>query len=249
VSASIFSLLTYLVIYVQNMLGYSAFQAGLRFLPLSGAVFLVAGVAGRLTTRVPVRALIGTGFAFVAGGLLLMRGLTPTDGWTHFLPGFIVAGIGAGLINVPLASTAVAVVPAERAGMASGINSTFRQIGIATGVAGLGTILTSQINSQVVSHLSGTPLASQSHALGTAISSGGLGEAIARVPASMQGLVAGAAKASYADGLNTILLVGAGIALLGMVVVFATIRQRDFHAAGEVAAAFDADALHPALTA
>ena len=69
-----------------------------------------------------------------------MHGLTPSSGWTHLLPGFIVGGIGAGLVNAPLASTAVGVVEPRRAGMASGINNTFRQVGIATGIAGLGAI-------------------------------------------------------------------------------------------------------------
>ena len=146
ISASIFSLLTYLVIYLQNVLGYSALQAGIRFLPFTGAIFLVAGLAGRLTTRVPIRYLIGGGFGLLTIGMLLMRGLAPTDAWTHFLPGFIVAGAGAGFINVPLASTAVGVVAPERAGMASGINSTARQVGIATGVAALGTILASRLH-------------------------------------------------------------------------------------------------------
>ena len=229
VSASIFSLLTYLIIYFQNLLGYSALAAGLRFLPLTGAIFLIAGVAGRLTTKVPVRALIGVGFAFVVAGLMLMRGLTAADHWTHFLPGFILAGIGSGLINVPLASTAVAVVPPERAGMGSGINSTLRQVGIATGVASLGTILASRIKSEVVSHLSGTPLAAHSHSLAVAISAGGLRGAVRGVPAGTRGLLIGAAKVSYADALNTILLVGAGVAFVGMVVAFTAIRQRDFH--------------------
>ncbi|MDE3131124.1 MAG: MFS transporter, partial [Acidobacteriota bacterium] len=232
VSASIFSMLTYLVIYFQNLLGYSAVAAGLRFLPLTGAVFLIAGPAGRLTTKVQIRYLIGAGFGFVTVGLLLMRGLTPSAGWTHFLPGFIVAGVGAGLINVPLASTAVAVVPAERAGMASGINSTLRQVGIATGVAALGTILTGRIRSEVVAHLAGTPLAAHSHALATTIGAGGIHQAIAAAPHQVQGLVIAAARVSFVDALNTILLIAAGVALAGMIVALVAIRQRDFIEAG-----------------
>jgi EmrB/QacA subfamily drug resistance transporter len=231
VSASIFSMLTYLVIYFQNLLGYSAMQAGIRFLPLTGAVFLIAGIAGRLTTKVQIRYLIGVGFAFVTAGLLLMRGLTPADSWTHFLPGFILAGVGAGFINVPLASTAVAVVPAERAGMASGINSTLRQVGIATGVAALGTILTSRIRSEVVTHLAHTPLAAHSHALGTMIGAGGIDQAIKHAAPQTRGLILAAAKSSFVEALNTILLVGAGVAFVGMVVALLAIRQRDFHEA------------------
>ena len=75
-----------------------------------------------------------------------MRGITSaTSDWTHLIPGLIVAGLGIGLINVPLASTAVGVVRPERSGMASGVNSTFRQVGIATGIAALGSIFAHQV--------------------------------------------------------------------------------------------------------
>ncbi|MGH2907710.1 MAG: DHA2 family efflux MFS transporter permease subunit, partial [Solirubrobacteraceae bacterium] len=76
VSASLFSLLTYIVIYLQNILGYSAIQTGVRVLPLTGAIFFTAGIAGRLTEHLPTRWLIGPGFAFVGAGLLLMGGIT-----------------------------------------------------------------------------------------------------------------------------------------------------------------------------
>ncbi len=237
ISASLFSLLTYLVIYIQNLLGFTAFQAGLRFLPLTGGIFVVAGIAGRLTTKLPTRALIGTGFALLTVGLFLMRGLTAHEGWTHFLPGFIVAGAGAGLVNVPLASTAVGVVAPERAGMASGINSTLRQVGIATGVAALGTILASRLRSEVVSHLAHTPLATHAHALASQISGGSVAGAIASQPPQLRGLLAGAARASYVSALNEILLIGALVAAVATVVSFLTIRGRDFHRVAEVASA------------
>jgi EmrB/QacA subfamily drug resistance transporter len=140
ISASLFSLLTYLVLYVQSLLGYSAVEAGVRFLPLTGAIFVCAAIAGRLSARVPTRLMIGPGFILIGIGLLLMHGLDVASDWTALLPGMVLAGVGAGFINVPLASTAVAVVEPARAGMASGINTTFRQIGIATGVAALGAI-------------------------------------------------------------------------------------------------------------
>src|SRR5439155_568840 len=81
-------------------------------------------------------------FLLAEAGLLLMRGLDAGSEWTHLTPGLIVSGVGVGMINPPLASTAVGVVKPERAGMASGINSTFRQVGIATGIALLGTRFT-----------------------------------------------------------------------------------------------------------
>jgi hypothetical protein len=60
--------------------------------------------------------------------------------WTVLLPGFLLAGVGIGFVNAPLATTAVSTMRVERAGMASGINNTFRQVGVATGIAGLGAI-------------------------------------------------------------------------------------------------------------
>jgi EmrB/QacA subfamily drug resistance transporter len=237
ISASLFALLTYLVLYLQNVLGYSAIQAGIRFLPLTLAIFLTAGIAGRLSSRVPVRLLIAPGFALIGLGLLLMRGLSAGSDWTHLLPGMIVAGVGAGLVNVPLASTAVGVVAPARAGMASGINSTFRQVGIATGVAALGSILASQLRGSVVDGLAGTPLAGHAHAIAERVSSGDIGQAIATAPASMRATVAHTAQAGFVDGLNAILLIGAIVALGAAVATAALIRRRDFVVAPDAAAA------------
>jgi EmrB/QacA subfamily drug resistance transporter len=227
-SASLFSLLTFLVLYLQNILGASAIRTGLEVLPMTGAIFLTAGIAGRLTGHVPIRLLIGPGFALVGIGLLLMRGLTPGDDWTHLLPGLIAGGIGAGLINVPLASTAVGVVEPERAGMASGINSTLRQVGIATGVAALGSILAGRVHSSIVGHLQTGPLAAHAHQIAQAVADGRAGSAIQAVPPPLRGLAAGAARAGFVDALNAILLIGAIVALCAAALTLALIRQRDF---------------------
>jgi MFS family permease len=88
----------------------------------------------------PVRILFGIGMSLVGAALLLMHGISHSSRWTTLLAGFVVGGIGVGMVNAPLAATAVGVVEPRRAGMASGINNTFRQVGIATGVAGLGAI-------------------------------------------------------------------------------------------------------------
>jgi EmrB/QacA subfamily drug resistance transporter len=240
VSASIFSLLTYLTIFIQNILGYSAIESGIRFLPFTGLIFFTAAAAGRLLNRIQTRFLIATGFALVTVGLFLMRGLTPTEGWTHFLPGFIVAGIGTGLINVPLASTAVGVVSPERAGMASGINSTFRQVGIATGVAALGSILASLVKSHVAASLAGTPLAAHATQLGTAIGSGSLADAAKAVPAQYHGLLFSAGRTAYVHGLNEVLLIGGIIAGVATITTLLLIRQRDFLDPGAGSGAPDA---------
>jgi EmrB/QacA subfamily drug resistance transporter len=146
VHSSMFAMFLYIVLYMQNVLRYSPLETGLRFLPISVLSFLAAPVAGKLAERLPIRAFLGAGLALVGIGLVLMSGIQPSDDWTTLLAGFIVAGIGIGCINPPLATAAIGVVEPRRSGAASGINSTFRQVGTAVGIAGLGAILQSKLS-------------------------------------------------------------------------------------------------------
>ena len=228
ISASIFSAFTYTILFVQDILGLSALSTGVRFLPLSVSIFVAAGIAGRLTSVLPKRLLIAPGFVLIGVGLLLMRGLTPTSGWVHLLPGMIVGGIGAGLVNVPLVATAVGVVDPRRAGMASGINSTFRQIGIATGIAVLGAVFIARIRSTVIAQLAGTVLADRSHEIAVAAASGRIGLTLSFLPESQRPLVAVVTRTGFVDGLNLILLIAALLAFAGAILSFFLIRERDF---------------------
>src|SRR5512133_1867097 len=151
ISSGMFAQFLFLPLYLESVLGYSAVKTGVIFLPLSLVSFVVAPIAGRLSARFPVRLFLGGGLAVVGVALLLMRGLTLSSTASALIPGFVVGGIGIGLVNAPLAATAVSVVEPRRAGMASGINNTFRQIGIATGIAALGAIFQSRIT-MVLSH-------------------------------------------------------------------------------------------------
>jgi predicted MFS family arabinose efflux permease len=158
-NGSLFAMLLYLVLYLQDDLGYSALATGVRLLLVSGCTLVSAVIAGRLSSHMPVRWLIGPGLLLVGIGLLLMAGITGTSSWTHMIPGFLVAGIGSGMVNPPLASTAVGVVTPERSGMASGVNTTFRQIGIATSIAGFGSIFTTSIRHHLTRSLASVPSA------------------------------------------------------------------------------------------
>ena len=229
VSASIFSVLLYLVLYFQDILGFSALGTGVRVMVMSGAILVTATLAGRLSSKVPVRLLIGPGLILVGVGLLLMRGLNAGSGWTHLIPGMIVGGLGVGLVNPPLASTAVGVVAPQRAGMASGINSTFRQVGIATGIALLGTLFASQVTSAVKSRVAAVPgLAHQGPQIATAVQSGKVGTLIQALPAQRRQTVATITRIAFTTGLNQILLVAAVIAFVAGVVSLAAIRGKDF---------------------
>ena len=231
VSSSIFSLLAYLVIYVQNVLGYSAVQTGFRFLFLSGTSFVAAAIAGRMTERMPIKLLIGPGFLVLGVGLVLLLGVADSSDpgeWTHLIPGLLVAGAGIGMINPPLASTAVGVVEVERSGMASGVNSTFRQVGIATGIAALGSIFAHEVADKVASSLQGTPAAASSDQIAAAVTGGQVEAVAAAAPAESRQQILDAATGAFVDSLNHIILIAAVIAFASALASFVLIRQKDF---------------------
>jgi EmrB/QacA subfamily drug resistance transporter len=230
-SAGLFALFLYLTLYMQDILNYSALQTGLRFLVLSGAILLTSYAAGRLTTVVPIRFLIAPGLTLVGIGLLLMRGVDVNSGWTHLIPGFICAGAGVGLVNPPLASTAIGVVRPERAGMASGINSTFRQIGIATGIAGLGAVFSHTVRTQTVSLLDRTQQLGGrvAHAIASGVAQGnGAAAGLARLPPRERPIAAHAVRSAFVTGLNDIFLIGAILVLVSAALTLVLIRSRDF---------------------
>jgi hypothetical protein len=188
----------------------------LRYLPITLVPFLVAPLAVALMGRLPARALMAIGLAGVGGGLLLMTGLSAHSSWTALLPGFIVAGIGVGLLNPVIADVAVSVVSPDRSGMAAGINDTFRQVSIAVGVAAWGAIFLGRGAAKISALVPGAP----AHRLIEDASAGLL-------PHTAHGLVADAARQGFLSGLNTILLIGGVLALVGALVAAWLVREHE----------------------
>jgi EmrB/QacA subfamily drug resistance transporter len=230
-SAGMFSMFLYLTLYIQDVLGYSPLDAGLRFLPLTMLSFIVAPLSARASNRVPHRALMGIGLFLAGIGLVLMHGIEVGDSWTVLLPGFLVAGAGIGMTNPGIAAVAIGVVEPARAGMASGINSTFRQVGIATGVAALGAIFQSSVDSKLQDLLPQAP-----GGFSDAVSSGAASSALASVPAQFRDQAAAAADQAFVSGLNEILLIGAAITIVGGLASWLLVKQRDMVAFGTPAA-------------
>jgi EmrB/QacA subfamily drug resistance transporter len=207
-SVSVFSIFLYLTLYLQNILGYSALGAGLRFLPITVVSFAVAPASGKLAERWGVRWFLAGGLACSGGGLLLMSLVSTGDTWTVLLPGLLVAGLGTGLVNPALATAAIGVVHARRAGMASGINSTFRQVGIATGIAVWGVIFERRAVSAFEA-ATGHPGNSQQILFGGAHTSP-------------------AVEGAFVAGLDRILILAAIVAFAGAALSAVLVRRRDF---------------------
>jgi hypothetical protein len=167
-------------------------------------------------------------------GLLLMSGLNGTSAWTHLLPGFLVGGIGAGLVNPPLASTAIGVVTPERSGMASGVNSTFRQIGFAMSIAALGSIFASSLKSNLSHALSSVPaLASRAPQVVSLIRQGDPAKALAGLPPGLRRQLGFAIRSSFASGIDKLMVITAVVAFVGAVASALLIRRKDFLARHE----------------
>jgi EmrB/QacA subfamily drug resistance transporter len=223
-SGGMFALFLYLTIYFQGVLDYSPLEAGLRFLPLTVLGFIASPVAGALSHRVAIRVLLGCGLTLVGIGLLLMHGISPDSEWTTLLVGFLLAGTGIGVTNPGIGQAAIAVVPVEKSGMGSGINSTFRQLGIATGVAGLGAVFQSDVNSKIGELLPHAP-----KGLGEIVaSSGSRGVAALHLPPALHVKAVRAADVAFVGGLNTVILIGAILSFVGAVAGFVLVRSSSF---------------------
>ena len=229
VSASMFALFLYITFYLQNQLGHSPLEAGLIYLPFTVISFFAAAAGGALLGRVPARVLMFVGLGMTGVGLLLMGGIDPSDEWTALLGGFIVAGAGVGLLNPVIADVALSVVPKEQSGMAAGINDTFRQVGIAVGIAAWGAIFLSRGASEVEQIAAGTPAATgdRPRQLIEAASSGNLDTATASIPAGARETVTDAAGQGFIAGLNDIMMLGGVVALVGAVAALWLVRERD----------------------
>jgi EmrB/QacA subfamily drug resistance transporter len=223
ISATVIGMIGYLSLYMQNTLGYSPIEGGLRFLPLFLASFTVALLTGRLIGTVPMRVLLSGAMVAAAAGLASMAHLTADSGWLVLLPGFVLAGIGLGITSTGLASAALSAVEPARAGMAAGLTNTLRQVGTATGVAVLGAVYASRVNTATLHALAGHPAVPPGAVdrLAAAVASGAGTRVSAAVPPGARDVVIHAARAGTAGGLNDVLLCAAAFAVLGAIAGFA----------------------------
>src|SRR5580765_764916 len=143
VSMGMFGVFFFVSLYIQNILGYTATQAGAMFLPMTVLIIVIAPIAGRLYNRVGARWLMGAGMTIVGISLLLyQRATVSSDFWT-LLPAMILGGVGMAMTMSPMTAAAMGSVPVDKAGVGSGVLNSFRQLGGSLGIALMGAILAS----------------------------------------------------------------------------------------------------------
>ena len=207
-SAAAWAALTYESLWLQSVLGLSAISAGLVVLPCSAAAFAASAAVGRVIHRGSPRVLIGTGLLVIAGGALAQSFIRTDSRWLAVIPGLVLVGAGAGLAMAPLSATAMSAVPGERAGMAAGALSTFRQLGYALGIAVLGNVFRAGLT-----HVAGTGLSGPL--------SGGEARAVMARSAGLEHVV----RQAFANALDVTFSVAAALGLIGAVLAFALVRR------------------------
>jgi len=157
IAASFFAVFLYTTLYLQTVLGMSAIQTGLVYLPGTTLVFIVSGLTAQFGQTVSPAKLASIGLALVAVGLAMMLVIQVDSSWVAIVPGLLVTSIGTGLFNPTASALALQALPPEQSGLAAGTNDTFRQTGVAVGIAALGTLVpaSAALGGQLESYVEG----------------------------------------------------------------------------------------------
>jgi EmrB/QacA subfamily drug resistance transporter len=216
----------FLALYMQNMLGYSPLQAGVRFLPATLMIVAIAPLSGRLTDRIGARLPIAAGLTLVTAAMVWLTQIDASTTYGELWPSFVLMGIGMALVMSPMSTAAMNAVADAKAGIASGILSMNRMIGGTLGVAVIGAVFQGAASSKLDQLLSGSGLtAAQRSDIAQ-----GLGGGQATTPAgldhSQAAQVASASRDAFIDAFASSMRVAAAVTAAGVVVALAIIRSR-----------------------
>jgi EmrB/QacA subfamily drug resistance transporter len=217
VSFAMLAMFFFLALYMQNIRGYSPLQAGVRFLPSTIMIVLLAPVAGRLSDRVGPRPLITFGLLCVSGSLFWQSSLTVSSSYGRLAPGFVLMGIGMAFVMSPMSTAAMNSVEPAKAGVASGILSMSRMVGGTFGVAVLGALVSTLGSSkleQLLPHVAAATREATAAGLGSGTPTRGASGQLVR-----------AAHEAFVYSLQNGLRLGAAVALAGAILAWTMVGR------------------------
>ncbi len=224
-----FGTIFFLTLYMQNVLGYSAIQSGLRTLPMTALIIVCAPLSGRLVGRIGGRPIVFSGLSLVGLGLFIdSRRLTAHSAYTVLLPSFILIGIGIGFAMSPLSTIAMGAVERTKAGVASGVLGMVRQLGGVFGIALLGAIFANRSHAHVVGAVATLPLPDTAKA--QIIANASLGKGSGTLPGVDPALVLqikDAVLGGVVQGLTDAMLVGALACVIGAALALTLARPAE----------------------
>jgi EmrB/QacA subfamily drug resistance transporter len=219
VSFAMLAMFFFMALYLQNILHYSPLGAGVRFLPTTVVIIFAGPLAGRLTDKVGPRPLMTLGLVTVAASLWIQSGITIHTGYLHLLPGFILMGLGMGLVMSPMSTAAMNSVERTKAGVASGTLSMSRMVGGTFGVAVMGALVTAIGKAKIDERLPQLPASVRAH-IANAIGGGGVGGG----HPSHQ--VVETVREAFVSALGTGLTIGAATTLAGAGIAWVLIEAK-----------------------
>ena len=221
-------MMTLLPLYLQDAFGQSPATAGIAMIPFALPLLILPTVGGRLAAHLSSRAILALGLGLSAlGNALTAAAVLAGWGYVGSATGMFAIGCGAGFLNSETAKALISAVPVERAGMASGIASTTRFIGISFGLAGLGAVLAtvteSSLRRQGEAALPGHGVDWRS--LSLRIVGGDAERALAELPTSVRAIVTEAVQASVAHGFGAVLSAAMAVAVLSSLASWWLVRS------------------------
>ena len=226
ISFAMLGVFFFLALYMQDILGYTPLEAGVRFLPSTLMIVGVAPVAGRLADRFGPRWLIAGGLTLVAASLFTFSGIAVDSGYLDLLPGFMLLGIGIAMTMSPMTSAAMNAVPVDKAGLASGVLSMFRMVGGSLGIAVTGAIFQGLVTSRLGTLLAGSGVsAAQRDAVSEQLGGGSVGH-VPGLSAAQAKEVTSAGSEAFVYALGHAMTVSALVALLGAAIGATAIRAK-----------------------
>jgi MFS family permease len=227
ISFAMLGVFFFLALYMQDILGYTPLEAGIRFLPSTLMIVTVAPIAGRLSDRFGPRWLIGGGLLLVSASLFTFSRIAVDSGYIDLLPGFMLLGIGIAMTMSPMTSAAMNAVPVQKAGIASGVLSMFRMVGGSLGVAVTGAIFQGLVSSRLDTLLTGSGISAVDRsAISEQLGSGAVTGSLKGLDPKQAKEAASAGSEAFVYALGHAMTVSGFVALAGAVVGVTAIRAK-----------------------
>jgi EmrB/QacA subfamily drug resistance transporter len=225
VSFAMLAMFFFMALYMQNILGYSPLEAGIRFLPSTVVIIVAAPLAGRLTDRIGARLPIAVGLSLVAIALYIQSLITVDTGYGHLLPAFALMGLGIGLTMSPMSTAAMNAVKETKAGLASGILSMSRMVGGTFGVAAVGALFQHLSDNRLHERLGDLPLSSQQQAwFANNLGSGAVDDKLKQLDPTTAQEVGRVMKETFVHSLSISLKLSTAVAVAGVALALVMLR-------------------------